>query len=116
MKIITTIILSLLAIGGNFLNAAAETEDFRLPKAIEMDAPEVPANYARWGLPGHVVVEFRIKEDGRTEGIQLVEYDDRLYASRVEEAVRRWHFEKPEVAGVTYRLPVNFSHKRSEKG
>lgn len=114
MKILTTTtILSLLAIGGNHLNATPETADLRLPEAIEIDAPEVPANYARWGLPGHVVVEFRINEDGRTEGIQLVEYDDRLYASRVEEAVRRWRFEKPEVAGVTYRLPVNFSHKRS---
>jgi len=114
MKILTTTILSLLAIGGNLLNAAPETADLRLPAAIEFDAPEVPANYARWGLPGYVVVEFRINEDGRTEGIQLVEYDDRLYASRVEEAVRRWRFEKPEIAGVTYRLPVNFSHKRSQ--
>lgn len=108
MKILTTTILAFLAIGGTLLHATPKTADLRFPEAIEMKAPEVPANYARWGLPGHVVIEFRINTDGRPEAIRLVEYSDRLYASRVEEAVRGWRFEKPAIPGVTYRLPVNF--------
>jgi TonB family protein len=111
MKILTTTILSLLTVGGSLLQATPGTADLRSPEAIETKAPEVPANYARWGLPGHVVIEFRIAEDGRTEAIRLVDYSDRLYASRVEEAVRGWRFEKPRIAGVTYRLPFTFSPK-----
>lgn len=116
MKILTTTILSFLAIAGNLIHAAPGTADLRLPEAIELNAPEVPANYARWGLPGHVVIEFRINENGRTEAIRLVDYSDRLYASRVAEAVRGWRFEKPAITGVTYRLPVNFSRQGAQQG
>jgi len=76
-----------------------------------MVQPEVPANYVRWGIPGHVVVTFQINEAGRTTNIRVVETDDMTYARIVKEAVRRWRFEKPEILGVTYRLPVNFTHQ-----
>ena len=38
----------------------------------------------------------------------LVDYDDRVYAKVVTDALRQWRFEKPEVEGITYRLPINF--------
>lgn len=108
----SAIILSLLPLIGGHLKSAPATADIKAPHAIEIVQPEVPVNYIRWGVPGNVVVSFRINEEGKTEQIRIEDTNDRLYASRVEEAVRKWRFEKPEVAGITYRQAVNFSHKR----
>jgi TonB family protein len=108
----TSTILTLLVLGAGQLTAEPLTADIKAPQALEIVAPEVPVNYIRWGVPGHVVVDFQINEDGQPENIHVVESDDRQYASNVKDAVRKWRFEKPEVAGITYRLPVNFSHKR----
>lgn len=107
-----TLILASLTLGGSLVQAVPETADLKSPQALKIVEPTVPANYARWGLPGHVVVEFQINEDGCTEKIRLVETTDRKYAENVRQAVRQWRFETPEIAGVTYRQAVNFSHPR----
>ena len=113
MKLLsTTLTLLFSALGGSLLNAAPETLELKAPQAIEIIEPDVPVNYIRWGKSGHVVVDFEIDEEGRTQNVQLVDYDDRTYAKNVKDAVRQWRFEKPEVAGITYRLPFNFSHRR----
>ncbi|NDV61597.1 TonB family protein [Puniceicoccales bacterium CK1056] len=109
MKILTqSILLSVLALGGSVLSAAPQTMELKAPQAIEIIEPEVPVNYMRWGIKGHVVVTFQINEEGQPENIHLVDYDDRVYAKVVTKALRQWRFEKPEVEGITYRLPINF--------
>jgi TonB family protein len=113
----TSILLSLMTItlGGTLTIAAPATADIKAPKALEIVEPEVPVNFIRWGIPGHVVVDFQINIDGETQRIRVVESNDRLYASCVEEAVRKWRFEKPELAGVTYRQAITFSHKGGDR-
>jgi TonB family protein len=106
------LIIASITLGGTLSQAAPATADIKAPKALQIVEPEVPVNYIRWGVPGQVVVSFQINDNGETEYIRIEDADDRLYASRVEEAVRKWRFEKPEIAGVTYRQAINFSHKR----
>ena len=110
MKIQNTIVsLSLIILGGSLFGAGQETLKVREPRALEIVEPAVPVNYLRWGIPGHVLIEFKIDAEGCPQNIELVSYDDRRYAKSVKEAVRQWRFEQPEIAGLTYRLPVNFS-------
>lgn len=100
---------------GTQLTAAPETMEITAPQAVKIAEPQIPANYVRWGIPGHVVVDFQINNDGWPEKIKLVDYDDRQYAMIVKDAIRQWRFERPDVAGITYRLPFTFKHNRLGK-
>ena len=105
----TLIALSLVVLGGGLINAATETPAIKAPEAIKIVEPEVPYTQTRWGATGTVVVTFQINEYGHPVKIRLESYDDRIYAAKVEEAVRQWRFKAPAVKGVTYRQVVNFS-------
>jgi TonB family protein len=104
----TLIVLSLLTLTGSLLTADPPSTVIAAPQAIEMEQPEVPVNYRRWGYTGEVVVTFQINEAGQPENIRLESYDDRICAKRVTSAVRQWRFEAPVAKGVIYRQKVKF--------
>lgn len=101
--------LLLLMLGASALVAQPETAELREPEAIEVVRPVVPVEFARYGIKGRVDVTFRIDENGRPRDIEVVASSHSEYAESVENALRKWRFEQPEVDGVIYRLPVLFN-------
>lgn len=98
-----------LVLGGGALLAQPETADLRGPEAIQIVEPVVPYDFARYQITGEVQVTFRIDEDGRPREIEVESATHREYGESVENALRQWRFEEPEVAGRKYRLPVLFN-------
>lgn len=103
-----SIVLLTLVLGMGALVAQPSTAELREPEAIEIVTPVVPAEFVRYGIDGEVQVTFRIGEDGRARDIAVESATHREYGESVMNALRKWRFEQPEVAGIKYRLPVVF--------
>lgn len=111
MKNNTALILVTLAtlLSGGIASAAAEAKGLSKPEAVTIVEPEVPYNFTRWGVTGEVEVSFSIDREGRTEDIVIESASNPVYAESVKRAVAQWTFEKPEVPGVRYHVPVVFN-------
>ena len=83
--------------------------DPQLPRVIEMVKPEVPYSFIRWGVTGKVDITFQINEAGTPENIVVNSASNPVYARSVLHAVSQWRFEKPELAGAEYHLPIVFN-------
>ncbi|MGC9451768.1 MAG: TonB family protein [Oceanipulchritudo sp.] len=104
------ITLALLVSGnGGVLLAQPETTELREPEAIRVVEPIVPYEFSRYNIRGNVEVTFRIDEEGRPDEIVVETATHNEFAKSVKNALRQWRFERPEVPGMKYRLPVVFN-------
>jgi TonB family protein len=104
------IALAMLVAGsGEILSAEPETAELREPEAIRIVEPIVPYEFTRYNIRGNVEVTFRIDEAGRPDEIVVETATHNEFAESVKNALRQWRFERPEVPGMKYRLPVIFN-------
>ena len=101
--------LLLLVLGTGSLVAQPETAELREPRAIRVVEPMVSYTFGRYGITGKVEVTFQLNEQGHPRNIKVEAASHTEYAESVLNALRQWRFEQPEVAGITYRLPVLFN-------
>lgn len=72
----------------------------REPIPVSLPAPEYPREAARAGVEGHVVVEFTINIQGRTEDIDILSAEPRgMFERAAQRAVADWRYQPYQVNG-----------------
>jgi TonB family protein len=63
------------------------------PKVISRTPPEYPFSMRRYGLGGHVVVEFEVNPQGKVQNAVVTSSDNPAFDDSAIRAVRQWVFE-----------------------
>lgn len=76
------------------------------PKLLKIEEPEYPAEAAKAGVEGEVVIQGQTDLEGRIHDVTLL-HGHPLLAKAVKESLKKWHYSVWEVDGV--KKPLRFS-------
>ncbi|MCC5022200.1 MAG: TonB family protein [Candidatus Synoicihabitans palmerolidicus] len=89
--------------GGHARNRAFSQPSLReldgIPLPLTIDAPPFPAELAREGIVGSVIIDFYIDESGKVRMPAIASDSFEELGTLAREAVRKWRFEPPRCRG-----------------
>lgn len=101
MKLLSTLALSLLALGIAMPAAAGDV------KVVKKVAPEYPADALRSGTTGYVDLEVSVAAGGKVDNVSIVNAKPaRTFERNAVAAVKKWEYSAPE--GGKAKLRVDF--------